>query len=54
MAMIYDTIPFKFVQKILVGNYEHIMHICRKISIIYLYDLQMLFMLWIQKKFQNV
>ena len=54
MTMICDTISLKLVQKILVGNYEHIMHICRKIFIINLYNLQMLFMLWIQKTFQNV
>jgi len=41
--MIYDPIPFvKLVQKILVGNYEHIMGIWGKIFIINLHNLQML------------
>jgi len=46
MTMIYDPIPFvELVQKILVGNYEPIMRICRKICIINLHNLQMVFML---------
>jgi len=44
MTMIYDPIPFvKLVQKFLIGNYEPIMGICRKIFIINLHNLQMLF-----------
>jgi len=44
--MIYDTIPFvKHVQNILAGNYEAIKGICRKIFIINLHNLQLLFML---------
>jgi len=35
MTMIYNPIPFiKLVKKILVGNYERVMGICRKIFII--------------------
>jgi len=46
MTMIYDLILFvKLVQKFLVGNYEIIMRICRKIFTINLHKLQMLFML---------
>jgi len=46
MTKIYDPIPFvKLVQKIFVGNYQHIMRICGKIFMINLYNLQMLFML---------
>ena len=46
MTMIYDPFPFvKLVQKNLFGNYEHIMGICRKIFILNLRKLQMLFML---------
>jgi len=46
MTVIYDPIPFvKLVQKILVGNCEPMMRICRKIFIISLHNLQMLFML---------
>ena len=46
MTIIYDPIPFvKLVQKILVGNYESIMRICRKIFIINLHNLQVVFML---------
>jgi len=46
MTMIYDPIPFvKLVQKIFVANYEPVMRICRKIFIINLHNLQMLFML---------
>jgi len=46
MAMINDPIPIaKLVQKILVGEYEPIMGIFRKIFIINLHNLQMLFML---------
>jgi len=42
--MIYDPILFaKYVQKILVGNYEPIMGICVKIFIINLHNLQVLF-----------
>jgi len=33
MIMIYDPIPFKLVQKILVGNYAPITGICGKIFI---------------------
>jgi len=45
MTMTYDLIPFvKLVQKILVGNYEPIMDIGRKIFAIDLHNLQMLFM----------
>jgi len=45
MTMTYDSIPFvKLVQKILVGKYEPIMDIGRKISVIDLHNLQMLFM----------
>jgi len=34
MTIIYYPIPFKLVQKILVGNYEPIMRICGKIYIV--------------------
>jgi len=54
MTKIYDPIPFvKLVQKIFVGNYQHIMRICGKIFMINLYNLQMLFMLWIKNKFSE-
>jgi len=46
MTMIYDPNSFDMlVQKILVGNHEPIMRICRKILTINLHNLQMLFML---------
>jgi len=54
MTMTYDLIPFvKLVQKILVGNYEPIMDIGRKIFAIDLHNLQMLFMVWIKYKFSE-
>ena len=54
MAMINDPIPIaKLVQKILVGKYEPIMGIFRKIFIINLHNLQMLFMLWIKYRFSE-
>jgi len=53
MTVVYDPIPFKLVQKILVGNYEPIMRIFGKICIINLHNLQMLFMLWIKNKFSE-
>jgi len=44
--MIYDPIPFvKLVQKFLIANYEPVMGICGKISVINLHNLEMLFML---------
>jgi len=53
MTWFYDPIHFvKLVQKILV-EYERIMGICGKIFIIYLHNLQMLFMLWIKYKFSE-
>ena len=53
MTWFYDPIHFvKLVQKILV-KYERIMGICGKIFIIYLHNLQMLFMLWIKYKFSE-
>jgi len=46
MTMTYHQIPIvKLVLKILVGNYESIMGICRTIFIIHLHHMQMLFML---------
>jgi len=46
MTMIYDPIPFvKHVQKTLVVNYEPVMCTYRKMFIINLHNLQMLFML---------
>jgi len=46
MTMIYDPIPFvKVVQIFVFGDYEPIMDICRKIFVIKLHNLQMLFML---------
>ena len=54
MAMINDPIPFlKPVQKIWVGNYEPMIRFCRKIFIINLHNLQMLFVLWIKNKFSE-
>jgi len=53
MTVVYDPIPFKLVQKILVGNYEPIMRIFGKICTINLHNLQMLFMLWIKNKFSE-
>jgi len=54
MTMIYDPNSFDMlVQKILVGNHEPIMRICRKILTINLHNLQMLFMLWIKNKFSE-
>jgi len=54
MTMTYDSIPFvKLVQKILVGKYEPIMDIGRKISVIDLHNLQMLFMVWIKYNFSE-
>jgi len=46
MTTIYGPIPFaKLVQKSLVGNYEPIVGICRKMFIINLRNLQMLYTL---------
>ena len=54
MTMLLQPNSFvKLVQKILVGNYEPIIGICRKIFIINLHHLQMLFMLRIKHKFSE-
>jgi len=54
MTTIYGPIPFaKLVQKSLVGNYEPIVGICRKMFIINLRNLQMLYTLWIKYKFSE-
>jgi len=54
MKMIYNPIHFvKLVQKILVRNYEPIMGIWKKLFLIDLHNLQMLFMLRIKYKFSE-